>query len=88
MSLLIDIAHTFQHSSEEKTHQTYKWPVAFDDNKKIINVSTKNEQWMVIANEKRRKKSTHGDKEMSYRAEPNPIQHEMCGFIFFLFTTQ
>lgn len=22
------------------------------------------------------------------RTEPNPIQHEMCGFIFFLFTTQ
>lgn len=80
MSLLIDIAHTFQHLSEEKnTHRIYKWPVAFDGSTK--NISKKEwTKWTVIEN-KQRKKWTYDDKEMSHRVQ---IQHKMCGLIFFL----
>lgn len=48
----------------------YKWPVAFDDNNKKLNINKKNEQWLVIANNKRKKSNAWWQRN----AAPNRIQ--------------
>lgn len=89
MSLLIDIAHTFQHLSEEQKLLTeYKWPKAFDDygddNKENRYLTEENEQWLGYCKQTTKKVDTWRQRNVV----PNPIQHEMCGFVFFLFATQ